>query len=189
MQASAFKPLGYLDKQFILRDLGKFRYVRSDQKVITSKSRTKLEQGVKYVDAITGLIDVLQALLVAIENVLECNNNIEQVARAFAMLCVGTNAVEPLRELANAPKEQAILVSTVFDPVTIVAVASVSTILAIPTVLAIWDTANTVCCELIQLWKRSSSRGDFCHANAEKEAREPSAPILYHQEGSELVWK
>ncbi|KAA6383967.1 MAG: hypothetical protein EZS28_020510 [Streblomastix strix] len=53
VQASTFKPLSYTDRSFIFRDLGKFRYVRSDWKVVTSKGRTKFKQGDQYADAMT----------------------------------------------------------------------------------------------------------------------------------------
>ncbi|KAA6395741.1 MAG: hypothetical protein EZS28_008729 [Streblomastix strix] len=46
-----------------------------------------------------------QALQVAIENGLDGHNNIEQIAHAFAMLCMGANAVAQLRVLTNAPRE------------------------------------------------------------------------------------
>ncbi|KAA6339178.1 MAG: hypothetical protein EZS28_052633, partial [Streblomastix strix] len=105
VQAASFKPLGYSDRSFIFRDLGKFRYMGSDQKMVTTKGRTRLEQGDQYADAMTGLIDAQQALQVAMENGLGGHNNIEQIAHAYAMLCVGANAVAQLRELANAPRE------------------------------------------------------------------------------------
>ncbi|KAA6401171.1 MAG: hypothetical protein EZS28_003298 [Streblomastix strix] len=105
VQASAFKPLGYSDRSFVFCDLGKFRYMRSDWKVVAPKGRTKLKQGDQYAEAMTGLIDAQQALLVATENGLGGNNNIEQIAHAYAMLCVGANAVAQLREFANAPSE------------------------------------------------------------------------------------
>ncbi|KAA6388163.1 MAG: hypothetical protein EZS28_016307 [Streblomastix strix] len=102
---SVFKPLGYSDRSLIFRDLGKFRYIGSDWKVVTLKGRTRLEQGDQYSDAMTELIDAQYALLVAMENELSGHNNIEQVAHVYAMLCVGANAVAQLRELANTPKE------------------------------------------------------------------------------------
>ncbi|KAA6360572.1 MAG: hypothetical protein EZS28_043901 [Streblomastix strix] len=105
VQAASFKPLGYSDRAFIFRDLGKFRYVGSDWKVVTPKGRTRLEQGDQYADAMTGLIDAQQALLVAMESGIGGHSNIEQIAHAYAMLCVGANAVAQLRELANAPRE------------------------------------------------------------------------------------
>ncbi|KAA6330812.1 MAG: hypothetical protein EZS28_053452, partial [Streblomastix strix] len=105
VQASTFMLLGYTDKSFKFRDLGKFRYVGTDQKVVTSKGKTRLEQGEQYADAMTGLIDAQQTLLVAIENGLSGQNNVEQIVHAQAMLCVGANDVAQLRELANAPKE------------------------------------------------------------------------------------
>ncbi|KAA6387402.1 MAG: putative Transposon Ty3-G Gag-Pol polyprotein [Streblomastix strix] len=103
-QASTFKPLGYSDRSFIFRDLDKFRYVGSDWKEVIPKGRTRQEQGDQYADAMTGLIDAQHALLVAMENEFGGHNNIEQIAHAYAMLCMGTNAVEQLRELVNAPK-------------------------------------------------------------------------------------
>ncbi|KAA6357448.1 MAG: hypothetical protein EZS28_047024, partial [Streblomastix strix] len=144
----------------------KFRYVGSDWKVVKPKSRTRLEQDDQYADAMTGLIDAQQALLVAMENGISGHNNIEQIAHAYAMLCVGANAVAQLRELANSPREfrgvvgeifgaqegglvafsisiRAILVFTVLDLITIVAVALISTVLTVPTVLAIRNAVNT----------------------------------------------
>ncbi|KAA6367605.1 MAG: hypothetical protein EZS28_036869 [Streblomastix strix] len=108
--AASFKPLGYSDRAFIFRDLGKFRYMGSDWKVVTPKSRTRLEQGDQYADAMTGLIDAQQALLVAMESGIGGHNNIEQIAHLYAMLCVGANAVAQLRELANAPRELRVVV-------------------------------------------------------------------------------
>ncbi|KAA6386682.1 MAG: hypothetical protein EZS28_017789 [Streblomastix strix] len=105
VQVATFKPLGYSDRSFIFRDLGKFRYVGSDWKVITPKGRTRLEQGDQYADVMAGLIDAQQALLVSMENVLGGHNNIEYISPAYAMLCVGANAVAQLKELANAPRE------------------------------------------------------------------------------------
>ncbi|KAA6381235.1 MAG: hypothetical protein EZS28_023241 [Streblomastix strix] len=105
MQASTFKHLGYSDRSFIFRDLGKFRYVGSDWKVLTPKGRTRLEQGDQYLDLMTGLIDAQQALLVVMENGLSGQNNIEQIAHAYAVLCVCANAVVQLRKLANAPRK------------------------------------------------------------------------------------
>ncbi|KAA6399186.1 MAG: hypothetical protein EZS28_005293 [Streblomastix strix] len=105
VSAARFKPLGYSDRAFIFRDLGKFRYMGSGWKVVTPKGRTRLEQGGQYADAMTGLMDAQQALMVTMENGLGGHNNVEQIAHAYAMLCVGANAVAQLRELANAPRE------------------------------------------------------------------------------------
>ncbi|KAA6383522.1 MAG: hypothetical protein EZS28_020950 [Streblomastix strix] len=97
-----------------------------------------------------------------------------QIAHAYAMLCVDANAVVQLRELANIPKElRGVVVGsilpadiftddgtkiTVLYPVNIMAIAFVPAILAIRTVLAIWEVANAVCDEQVQLWKISSDR-------------------------------
>ncbi|KAA6363914.1 MAG: hypothetical protein EZS28_040561, partial [Streblomastix strix] len=105
VQASTFKPLGYSDRSFVFRDLGKFRYVGSDWKVVTPKGRTKLEQGYQYADPMTALIDAQRAQLVAMQDGLGGHNNIQWIAHAYAMLCVGANAVAQLRELANAPRK------------------------------------------------------------------------------------
>ncbi|KAA6327087.1 MAG: hypothetical protein EZS28_053861, partial [Streblomastix strix] len=172
VQAASFKPLGYSDRAFIFRDLGKFRYMGSDWKVITPKGRTRLEQGDQYADAMTGLIDAQQALLVAMENGLGGHNNVEQIAHAYVMLCVGANAVAQLRELANARRElrevvdgsilpadifsddiiesikRAVFISIIADPVTVVAVALVPAVLTVPAVLAIRNIADTLYCEL-----------------------------------------
>ncbi|KAA6373835.1 MAG: hypothetical protein EZS28_030638, partial [Streblomastix strix] len=179
VQASMFMLQGYPDRSFIFRGLCKFRLVESDCKIVIPRRRTMLEQDNLYSDAIFELIDEQQALRIAIENVLDGHNNIEQITYAYAMLYIGAHAVMQLRELANAPREQerviggkvsgakeggldifsisirAILISTVLGPVIVVAVAVIPTVL---TVLAIWDTVNTVCCEPVQLWERSSNR-------------------------------
>ncbi|KAA6355034.1 MAG: hypothetical protein EZS28_049439 [Streblomastix strix] len=105
VQASTFKPLGYSDRAFIFRDLGTFRYVSLDWKVITPKGRTRLEQGDQYADAMTGLMEAQQVLLVAMENGISGHNNVEQIAHTYEMLDVGSNAVALLRKLAYAPKE------------------------------------------------------------------------------------
>ncbi|KAA6309244.1 MAG: hypothetical protein EZS28_056550, partial [Streblomastix strix] len=87
VQASTFKPLVYTDRLFIFRDLGKFRYVGSDWKEVTPKGKTKLELEDQYSDAMTGIIDAQQALIVAMENGLGGHNNVEQIEHAYAMLC------------------------------------------------------------------------------------------------------
>ncbi|KAA6362366.1 MAG: hypothetical protein EZS28_042108 [Streblomastix strix] len=114
VQASVFKQLGYSDRTFIFRDLNKFKYVGSNWKIVTPKGRTRLEQGDQYIDTMNGLIGAQQALLVAIENRLGGHNNIQQIAHAHAMLCVGANAVAQLRQLVNVPKElRAVLRSSI----------------------------------------------------------------------------
>ncbi|KAA6371262.1 MAG: hypothetical protein EZS28_033211, partial [Streblomastix strix] len=177
VQASVFKPLGYSDRLFIFRDMGKFRYMGSDWKIVTSKGRTRLEQGDQFADARIGLLEAQQALLVAMENELGGHNNIELIAYAYAMLCVcklgsaadrTCNCTKGAKRSCGRPQKGrlvafsistgAVRVPIVLNPVFIVAIAFVPTILAIPTVLAIRDTVNTVCCELVQLRKRSSSR-------------------------------
>ncbi|KAA6397836.1 MAG: hypothetical protein EZS28_006633 [Streblomastix strix] len=72
---------------------------------LTQRGRTRLKQGQQYVDAMIGLIDVQQALLVALWNGLSSQDNIMQILEVLAMLQVGANAVKQLRELANAPRE------------------------------------------------------------------------------------
>ncbi|KAA6377562.1 MAG: hypothetical protein EZS28_026914 [Streblomastix strix] len=104
IQASIFKPLGYSHRSFIFRDLGKFRYLKSDQKVVMTKGRTRLEQSDQYSDTMTEFIDAKQALLVAMENGYGSHNNIEQIV-PYTMLFVSANAVARLKELANAPRE------------------------------------------------------------------------------------
>ncbi|KAA6380720.1 MAG: hypothetical protein EZS28_023751 [Streblomastix strix] len=177
-QASTFKPLGYIDRSFIFRDLRKFRYVGSDWKVVTPKGRTRLEQGDQYADAMTRLIDSQQTLLIAMENGLSGQNKIEQIAHAYAMLRVCVNAEAQLKELANAPRElrtvyqnapgfeenglvafpistRTILVYTISDPSTVVAATLVLTVTTIPTFPAIRDIAATIPCSPVQLRKKS----------------------------------
>ncbi|KAA6320284.1 MAG: hypothetical protein EZS28_054706, partial [Streblomastix strix] len=93
VQASTFKPLGYSDRAFIFGQLGKFRNVGSDWKVVPPKGKTRLKQKDQYADAMTALLDAQQDLLVAMKNWLVGHDNIEQITHEYAMLCVGANAV------------------------------------------------------------------------------------------------
>ncbi|KAA6399657.1 MAG: hypothetical protein EZS28_004820 [Streblomastix strix] len=54
------------------------------------------------------------------ENELDVQKYIEQIAHAYAMLIVGTNAVMQLIELANAPRELRGVVSGIILPVDII---------------------------------------------------------------------
>ncbi|KAA6393085.1 MAG: hypothetical protein EZS28_011388 [Streblomastix strix] len=72
-------------------------------------------------------------------------------AHAYAMPCVGVNALPQLRELANAPRELRGVVGRMVA-------AFVLSFPAISTVLAICDVANFVCDEFVQLRKGSSNR-------------------------------
>ncbi|KAA6358338.1 MAG: hypothetical protein EZS28_046135, partial [Streblomastix strix] len=93
VQASTFKPLDYSDGSFIFRDLEKFRYLRSDWKIVTPRRKTRLEQGDQYADATVKRINAQEALLIAKQNGLNRQHKVEQTVNMYAMLCVGANAV------------------------------------------------------------------------------------------------
>ncbi|KAA6354733.1 MAG: hypothetical protein EZS28_049739, partial [Streblomastix strix] len=135
------------------------REMGQDWKVVTPKGRTRLGQVDQNAEAMTGLIDAQQALLVAMEKGLGGHNNVEQKVHAYAMLRVGTNAVAQPRELANAPSELREIVGgsiqpadifsdDISDPVIIVVIVLIPTVLTVPAIRAIRNTADTLCCEL-----------------------------------------
>ncbi|KAA6375208.1 MAG: hypothetical protein EZS28_029265, partial [Streblomastix strix] len=94
--ASTFKPLGQSDISFKFWDLGKFRYLGSDLKVITPIGRIRLEHADQYGIAMTGLIDAYQALLVTMMNGLIDRDNVKQILHVYAMLSMCANAVAKL---------------------------------------------------------------------------------------------
>ncbi|KAA6370070.1 MAG: hypothetical protein EZS28_034402 [Streblomastix strix] len=92
-------------ESFFNRQQGWYRYYCTAWKVVTPKGKIKLENDKQFADVMAELIDAQHTKLMAMVDMIEGMDNLDEIAHVYAIICVTVNAVAQLRKRINEQRE------------------------------------------------------------------------------------